>query len=87
MSYGTATTTFTRVDAEGKRHWYDVVLDLKVPVTPENLDGGELAWEAASEWPESGWGSDDPRDAWGVVKVMVTIDGEATDITPREVIT
>lgn len=76
-SYGTATVTFGRWGYE-----HDVVVELQVPVTADDLDGGELAWEAAAEWPEAGWDRDEPT--WGVVKVMVTINGETTDITPRE---
>lgn len=77
QTYGTVTVTFTRW---GEKH--DVTLNLQVPVTAAELDGGELAWEAASEWPEADWHLDKPT--WGVVKVTATIDGETTDITPRE---
>ena len=76
-SYGTATVTFGRWGEE-----HDVVVELQVPVAASDLDGGELAWEAAAEWPESDWHLDTP--SWGVVKVTVTIDGVTTDITPRE---
>jgi hypothetical protein len=75
--YGTATVTFARW---GLTH--DVVLRLQEKVTADDLDGGELAWEAAAEWPEADWHLDKP--SWGVVKVTATIDGETTDITPRE---
>lgn len=76
-NYGTVTVTFGRYGEE-----HDVVVPLQVPVTADDLDGGELAWEAAGEWPEADWHLDKPT--WGVVKVTATIDGVTTDITPRE---
>lgn len=78
QTYGTVTVTFARWGQE-----HDVTLRLWVPVTVDDLDGGELAWEAAAEWPEADWHLDEPT--WGVIKVTATIDGETTDITPREV--
>jgi hypothetical protein len=81
QNYGTATVTFTRVNAEGVREYHDEVVDLHVPVAATELDGGELAWEVAIQWDESGW--DGEGDVtWGVVKVQVTIDDVTTDITP-----
>lgn len=77
-TYGTATVTFAHLGET-----YDVVFPLLAPVDDvEDLDGSELAWEAAEIWPEADWHLDKPT--WGVVKVTVTIDGETIDITPRE---
>ena len=83
-SYGFAVVTFTRVNpdfhASAYRLYCDVRVNFTEPVDADELDGGELAWEAAEQWPESGWGDDVP--AWGVARVTVTLDGVTTDVTP-----
>lgn len=71
MSTQVATVTFTRVDPDtGKRVYHDVRVALVLPIEPGE-DTSELAWEAAEQWPESGWGTDDPS-AWWVSKIVVS---------------
>ena len=72
--YGFATVTFT--DQVSK---HNVKLPFLFEVDVDTLDAGELAWEAAGEWAEAGWGSDNP--VWGVVEVTVTLpDGSTVEV-------
>lgn len=69
--FGYATITFKNYDAT-----HDVIVPFTFAVNVADLDVGELAWEAAELWPESGWGTDHPK--WSVVAVTVTVDGVTT---------
>lgn len=75
QDYGFATITFTNQITT-----HDVTLPFTFEVKVNSLDPSELAWEAAAEWPESGWDNDVP--VWSVIKVTATVDGITTNITP-----
>jgi len=75
----TATVTFAK---GAQRHDVELTLnpddDVEVDEFVEELEVDDLAWAAASEWPESGWGTDNP--AWGVVAVVVHVDGQDVNL-------
>lgn len=73
-NFGFATVTFTNQITT-----HDVTMPFTFEVNVDELDAGELAWEAAAEWDEAGWGSDNPL--WSVNKVTVTTsDGTVHEI-------
>lgn len=80
----TVIVTFVGHDyTEGLSH--DVRLTLANPLSVAGLDGdavAELAWEAAGEWPESGWGTNTPR--WWA-KYVTLPDGTRVDMSGRRV--